>query len=366
MKIKVGVLIFFLIVFGYTIYSAIRISATSAPDFSIFYYAGKDILLGISPYGDRTLFTAFNYPLVSALLFTPLVLFPYTFAQTFFTFANVASIFAIVYFCFILLKKRVSFIFFLSTISLVFLSFPTKFTIGMGQTNLLALMMLLWGFVLLQKKQGLWSMVFLILSIFFKPIVGITLVALLLEKEWRLFFLAIGFAILFALAIPILFHQQYANGVFLYNILNQSLAGREVYYNQGLLGFISRLTSSLSLRSVLNIFITIQLLFFTYWKVRKTTIAATIALLLTLLVIIDPLSWQHHFVFLILPFIAVFFAIQNRKKKNVLYMLLGISYVLVSANIKNPIPLQHFPLSLLLSNQFYGSFLLLLLEMYLL
>ncbi|HYK08360.1 MAG TPA: glycosyltransferase family 87 protein [Candidatus Eisenbacteria bacterium] len=355
--------IFFLGIFGYTLYSAIRISTTFAPDFSIFYYSAKDLLLGISPYLDKSLFTIFNYPLASSALFIPFTIFPYRIAQTLFIFSNVISVFFLVYFALTLIKKHVSISFFLVIVSLLFLSFPTKFTMGMGQTNVIAYLLLLAGFLMLQKKKSVWTIIFLTISIFLKPVLGLSLVLLLFEKEWKLFLITLGSILFFVIAVPFIFHQPLANALFVQNVLGQSMTGREVYYNQGLLGFISRLIQDLQLRYVFNLFLTLLLIFLTFWRMRTTTITTQLSFILTVLVIIDPLSWQHHFVFLFFPFLATFFAIQKQKrKKALLYSLLALSYILVSVNIKNPLQIQDFPISLILSHQFYGVMLLYILE----
>lgn len=347
----------------FTIFSGVKIATTFAPDFSIFYNASLDVLHNVSPYFDTSLYTTFNYPLASTLFFMPFTLFPYQIAQSIFTFLNILSVFVIVFVSFALLQKRISLLFFLATVAIAFLSFPTKFTLGMGQTNLLAYALLLLSFLFYTRKRLVVFGICFIAAIFLKPILGATLIMFLFEKQWKLFFLTLGMSTITALSIPLLFNQPNANSIFINNIFHQSLQGREVYYNQGILGFISRLTNSLLLRFVLNIFFTIQLIVISLWS-NKNSLTKQLSLLLTLLVIIDPLSWQHHFVFLIFPFLAVFLAVQKVKTKKVLqYSIFFLSLFLVSINIKSPEAFMQFPLSFLLSHQLYGALLLFFLEL---
>ncbi len=355
--------VLFCLVFSYTLFSAIKTSATLEPDFSIFYYASRDASHGSNPYIDHTLFTQFNYPLATTLLFIPITFLSYVTAQSVFTLLSLIAIGCIVYSSFILTKKKITISYFLLAAIFVLLPFPTKFTLGMGQTNLLAYGLLLLGFVF-YKKKFLVSCILLILAVLLKPILATLFIIFLFEKEWRYFFvICIGIVVIIAIT-PFLFHQPQANLLFLHNLLHQSYAGREVYYNQGFLGFISRITSNLIYREMLNLFFTALLGVFligTFIK-RKSNTVEKLFLLLTTLVILDPLSWQHHFVFLVLPFFAVIQSLQRVKNKYLTYSIFLLSYILVSWNIKTPANFSHFPASILLSHTFYGALLLFILE----
>lgn len=357
---------FFLAVFSYTFYSAIRISITFAPDFSIFYHSARDLLHHISPYTDRHLFTAFNYPIVTALLFIPISVLPYVASQTIFIFLSVASVFGIVYLCFLCTRTRLVLPFFLLAVALVFLSFPTKFTLGMGQTNLIGYFLLLLGFYFSLKKRDALAILTLCIAIFLKPVLALILIVLLFERRWKTFFWTIAVTGFVCISIPYLFHQPNANASFLNQLSHQSLLGREVYYNQGFLGFISRFTPNLQARFFINLVGSAILFLTTLWKMIGQKFVQRISLLCTFLVIVDPLSWQHHFIFLILPFFLTYLSLRRMKNKNVLTIVLLVSYTLVSWNIRQPDMLSHFPLSLSLSNQFYGAFILYLLGQYVL
>lgn len=178
---------FFTLTFLYTVFSAYKTSSTFLPDFSIFYASAQYLVKGISPYADPSLFTAFNYPLATSFLFIPFSFLSYQWSQIVFTVANILSVFCIVYLCFVLAKRKLSIPLFLIFVSFVFLSFPTKFTIGMGQTNILSYALLLSSFVFFDKKKQFLSVGFFVLAVLLKPLLGVTLLIFLFEKQWKFF-----------------------------------------------------------------------------------------------------------------------------------------------------------------------------------
>lgn len=346
-----------------TLYSSGKAATSFEPDFSIFYHSTQDVFFHVSPYTDTKLFTDFNYPLATTLFFFPLLLFSYQCAQILFTALSLLAVVGAVYVSFRLNKKKITYAF-LIIVSLVFLSFPTKFTIGMGQVNLIAYALLLWGFYYSQQKKNTASLVFLVVAVLLKPVVGLSLFVLLLEKEWKLLFLTFAGIISTIFVFPYFFHMPQSNYLFFNTLARQSLAGREVYYNQGISGFVARCVQNMRLRYVLTVLVTLALGLLGWVLLRKGNFVKKLSILLTLLVLVDPLSWQHHFVFLILPFCTVWFTIQKRKQNNLLYKVLFFaSYFLVVWNFKNPNAYIAFPLSLLLSNQFYAALLLFGIEM---
>lgn len=350
-----------LFLIGYTLFSFAKDAATTLPDFTIFYQSTKDAVNHISPYTDKTLFTAFNYPLATTLFFLPLIIFSLPTAQIIFTVLSILGICASLFLSFALMNKRLSLFQFFLIFSLVLFAFPTKFTLGMGQTNFLAFAFLLGGFVLYQKKRMLPMTFLLLTAIFLKPILALTMLVFFFEKKRQLFFalFSAGFSI-FLLA-PLLFSQPQANVAFVQNMLHQSLTGREIYYNQGFLGFVARLTTSMQIRIFAEMTSFLFAIIFIYRFFRKNSLVQNLSLMLTLLVLIDPLSWQHHFIFLFLPFLFVYFAM-IKQKQHIFFFLFAVSYILVAGNIKSPQSFFSFPLVLLLSNQFYGALLVFLLQ----
>jgi hypothetical protein len=265
---------------------------------------------------------------------------------------------------------------YLVSVDLVFLSFPTKFTLGMGQVNLLAYMFLIVGWYLYSSKvlknQPL-SIVFFILAILVKPLLAFTLIFFVLRKQWQMLF-----AIMLGLAcIMIAAGLLWGFDKYLYHLTHvlphfAGYAGREIYYNQGTVGFVSRLFTDINTRIIFSNIINIGVLLSLVCIVWKYKVQDQIlfSLLIIAIPLIDSLSWQHHFVVLIYPFIVVSFSIHKLlKQKHVNHPklvsgALAISYLLISANIKNPSHFATFPVNLILSHVFYGAFLLYILAVF--
>lgn len=353
---------FFIVTVFLVLRTFITLSSGITLDFSVYYLAAQQILAQKSVYADVS-FTLFGYPVVSGLFYLPFILFPYTTAQELFLILNGLCLGLIsISIPFILLKKRSlllsSFIFAFS-----YYAFPTKFTLGMGQSNLLVLFLLLLSFFLYQKKHVVPTAIVFAVACMIKPILGFLILFFILRREWRIIlFVVISFSVAFWGSL--LIDKQALSDYFYYltgPVLHLSRpVGREIYYNQSLMGFVFRLTSYQMLR-VWSSYLGMLLLFLTalYYSVKlKNNPISQFALLLTVLPLLDTLSWQHHFVFLIFPFIYVFISVSQLRKKTFLLVLLFIAYALVGWNFKHPEQLQLFPLSLLLSHVFYGTLLL--------
>lgn len=352
----------FLVVMVHIAISSFKVSTTFLPDFSIFYTAAKDSTHHILPYTDNHLYTVFNYPLVTAAFFLPFTFFDIHRAQWIFTFLNIISVFAIVFFSLRLSKEKITTSLYLFLSSLVFLSFPTKFTLGMGQTNLIAYSLLLWSFSL-WKKQYVFSFLLFCLALLLKPLLGFMVLFFIFQKDWKFVGTSFVVILLCIFLTPIVFSLPYANSYYISYLIPQLTAttGREVYYNQGLLGFLARLIQNGLIRGIVFYFLFLLLFVFLLLRLPKYTPEKLFAFLLTFLVIFDTLSWQHHFVFLIFPFILFSVDIIKTKKKIWIFLLV-FAYILVSINIKNPFVFQHFPFSLLLSHTFYGALILFIVE----
>lgn len=334
------------------------------PDFHVFYYATTDLLHQKNPYIDTFLFTGLGYPIFALFFFIPFTFLPFPIASKVFLLLNVFSLGYIIFLSLSLLQKYSlrNFLFFLL---LCLFFFPVIFTLGMGQSNLLALMFLLAG-IFLKKRFDFFPGILLSLSILIKPIFIIFFLFFFLEKHWKILFTSFLFISL-AITISVKLFGIYYYGYYITSLVPHllSLSGREIYYNQGFTGFIARLTPNLMLRKIIpsigGLFLVCYLFVMKFQKISYEHILSAFCIVL---VLIDTLSWQHHFVFLIFPFITAYFTILEKKEKNILFLLLGISYILVGYNIPNPLIFSRFPTTLLLSHVFFGTLLLLFIFSY--
>lgn len=354
-------ILFLLFIFAssWTIYSVYRIITSIAPDFSVFYLTAKDLFSGNNPYQNSKIFTGLGYPPNTLLFYLPFIFFSQKLAQTLFTLISLSSIIAAVYISLKLAKNKFNLLHFILFLSLTLLSFPTKFTLGMGQNNAVALLLLLLSFHYHRKNNYLFSGIILGLAIALKSIFGFFFLFYILKKRWKILAYAsstILATIIITISISDANLYQYWITKVIPPLLN--LKGREIYYNQGILGFISRFSDNLFIRRYLSLLVSlVTLTITTIFAMRKKNEAAQFSLFLITLVLIDTLSWQHHFIWLIFPYILISNFILKSKHIR-LYILILTSYFLVSWNIKEPNTFSTFPSSLILSNTFFGTVLL--------
>lgn len=362
-KFKAGIIIAFLIVLSLTAHSLYRIISTTAPDFSVLWLAAKNLPKHQNPYLNQEIFTGVGYPANTLIFYLPLTLFSYGVAQTFFVLLCFVSIVGSVALSLKIIFKKISWPPLLLAISLTLLSFPTKFTLGMGQNNSIALFLLLLSYYFYRNKKTVLSGILLGTVIAFKTVFGFIFVFYVIKKEWKIVLysiLAILMSVFLVTTITDLpLYEYYINNV-LPPLLN--LQGREIYYNQGVIGFISRLTRNLTIRRYLGIASSFLIFFITAMATLiKKQSDLLFSLFIISLLLIDSLSWQHHFVWLIFPFIVLLDSALKKKDIKTI-VLIAVAYFLASWNFKNPIRYSMFPLSLALSNTFYGAFILFLIN----
>lgn len=331
----------------YMINSIIRLFTTTAPDFEVLWLASKDLITINNPYLNTQIFTGVGYPPISLLFYLPLNNFNYMVAQNIFTVTSFACILTCIYLTFKILNLNTKYL--LSVVLLTLISFPTKFTLGMGQNNFLALALLLSSFYLYKTKKIIFAGVLLGLAISLKTIFLYFLIFYLIKKQWRI--LNYSLLVVF-ISIVLIYFIRNNFDLFIYyfkNILPPlfRFENREIYTNQGLSGFVSRLFSDISTRKIITSFLSIILVTYNAFVIySKKNINLIFSFTIITLLLIDSLAWQHHFVWLLFPFIALFSHSKNIKER----LLITLPFILISLNL---------PDSLLLSNNvFFGTLIL--------
>lgn len=315
--------------------SVYRIISTSAPDFGVFYYSSRHLMAGLALYRNTGLYTALGYPPFTPIFFIPISLIPYQFAQGIWILGSVSAIPISVKLIDACFKLKLSWqkIAIISAFS--FYLFPVKFTLGMGQVNLVALVLLLGSVLMSERTKPVQSGIIFGLLLVLKPHFLILVPVLMFYRKWPELFWAGGTVIFFAaLAGFIGGWWQYVSYV---NDMVKPLsafAGREIYYNQGLGAFLSRILPNL-IASRLTLILSMILYIGTLIYIHKNSVqfAVGLALFLSVFLFIEPLSWQHHYVFLMPLLILLGF---KRRSEIKLYALLTIGAVLIGLNIKHP------------------------------
>lgn len=346
------------LVFIYSAISFYRIVVSFAPDFSVFYGAALTLIEGGNPYLGE-FFTAYEYPVFSSLFFLPFVWINYPTAQFIFTLISYLAVIFVVYYSIVLSWQKV-FPAFYFLLALTLLSFPVKFTFGMGQVNLIAYCLVIISYYLFTKNKQTAAGLLLGLGIIVKPVLLIVLVFYLFQKSWRLLIWSGSVIVLGFIVAGLLFGFNLYEYYFMQRVpFLLRFSGREVYYNQGISGLVARLFDndlSRYLVLILQLVIMGTGIGFSLFSRRRNLV---FAVWLVILVLVDNLSWQHHFVFLIFPFITVFYLL-GKLKNRILFFLLAISYLLVSGNLKDPSLFVNRPVSIILSHGAFGAILLLL------
>ena len=338
------------------------------PDFSVYYYGTSTFINGGNPYlGGKEYFAPFVYPPTVLLFFLAFTLLPFIIAQKVFTAISLLCLFISIGLMFKLFKTPIFATLGLFLVTLVFNFFPEKFTLGMGQINNVMLLLVVLFLYFYFKKREYLSGVFLACAIALKLFPILLIPYLFIDRRWRTLssaavsLLVIGFVVY-------LFVNQTTILYFFNTILPGVITSWKVdYYNQSLSGFLIREWNNPGLVSILRstigaVLILISLII--VWKFKKNDKFGllSISLLITLSLIVNTFSWQHHFVWMLIPLLITFFYIKNSRLSIPYYIFLGLSYLSMAVNMKNP---SSFPI-FLQSHVLYGALLLYILDTYLL
>lgn len=339
------------------------------PDFGQYYWGLKEIFQGNSPYlAGRNIFTISTYPPFVFILMSPFEILSYFWAEKIWTLFSINFLIGSVYLIFkINNEKMFSRMGFLISALLFAFYFPIKFTLGMGQINFLILFLVTLSIYFLNKNKNYISGTFLSLSIMIKFFPLFFLPYLIILKKWRMFFFFIILSVIILLFTFII--NPDINVYYYKNVLPALFGGWKTdYYNQSLSGFLGRQMDNGYARELLRIFISLILVSVSYLVILKNNSQKTaiinlcFSLLTTLTLLINNFSWQHHFVWLIFPFITIFYFIKNKRLGWSYYFVLGLSFFLIGLNLKNP---NIFPV-IFASHVFYGALILWGLNLYLL
>ncbi|MEN9328798.1 MAG: hypothetical protein RI947_1606 [Candidatus Parcubacteria bacterium] len=340
-------------------YAFFHIATSLAPDFSVLYFSTKNLLHHANPYTNKNLYTFFAYPPVTTLLYIPFTFLPYVIAQFIFLSLSIVSIGGLVYTSLRIICGKIAVNSFLIVLALFVFAFPTKFTIGMGQSNLIALLFILVGYWYKDKKHGV-CVILTAIAVILKPVLLFVLFYYLLRKQVHILISTMIVGLIF-LAMSVILYGASIHMYYIQHVIPELMVttGRDVYYNQGILGFVSRIVTDIPTRqnisggAILLMFGSLMLL-----ARKKVADNDLLAVILSALVLIDTLSWQHHFVFLLFPFIHYYVRYYDSEEHTSLGILFYLTYILVALNIRSPSLVSGITTPLILSHQFAGATLL--------
>jgi alpha-1,2-mannosyltransferase len=323
-------------------------------DFGEYYFAAK----ASSPY--------LNYPPVALSIFSFFTPLPLHVAEMLWASLSLAALFAAVFIIFKTYQKPIFSTLGFLILGLVCFSFPVKFTLGMGQVNHFVLLLFVTAIYFLNKKKGYLASFLLAFAFTIKLFPAYLLLHFVLTKRWKLIF-AFVISLILLSAMSLIFINWKTNLYFYQHFLITLVDGWKTdYYNQSLTGFVGRLMprslySKILIDSISLVFILSSCL--VVYKSLKNKLLTNMGfgLLITLNLIVNNFSWQHHFVFLIFPFLATLFYLLDKKYNWKFLLALFTCYALIAFNLKDP----HVVPVFLQSHVLYGTILLWSMECYL-
>lgn len=332
------------------------IYSSLGPDYTQVWYSAKALVQSREPYLDAGLDYPNAYPPISEIFFLPFAFLSHQVGLVVFTYISFASIIGSVFLSLKITAKKVPWYYFLLFIALSLANFPIRFSLGMGQVNMIVLFLLLLALYLetKPKKNSFAAGLSMAAAIAIKPVFAFFLLIFLVKKSWKLILVS-GLTVLALIAGTLIFWSPYIwiswYQSAIYPLTSYTARYLYVYQNQGIFGFLSRQISDFNVRIILHKISTMILVpYATYLVFKKKDFNLGLSFLIITLLLFDITSWQHHFVWLMFPFVVLF--VKILKSKNILLLgLLMFSYALVSWNIKY----DYIYPSIILSNQFYGA-----------
>lgn len=315
---------------------------TNLFDFQVYYGAVNNFLEGINPYQHLYIKTTpFNYPPSALLFLLPLSLFSIKLSQFIWFIFSLLCLMTIAQIIFSLFIPEEKWWIKLILLSLLLQNFPTKFTLVMGQVNLLVLLLIVLSFYYYVNKDDKLSGLFLGLSAAIKLNPLLLVAFFVIKKRYKIVFRTF---LTFLLANLIILMIDPISTLFYYQNVLPGLLGlvsQGHYYDQSFLALIGRLGLNYRLGRVLNFLIlgwgavlTLKSL------VKKKGVFYQFkhfSILLLLVTMFNTFAWQHHLVFLLPAFLAASFIFL--KTKNFLFgFFLAMAAFLVGFHFRD---LQH-------------------------
>ncbi len=339
-------------------------------DFPSFWCAAKATFSqSVSPYNLDTLKSLLDvehiypylYPPSSLLLFYPLSYFTYDTARIVVLIFNHSLILLLLPLLFFkILKLSINRDIIEIIVGFVFIYFfhPIVILLNHGQVNLLLLFLLLGFWIMTNRNNNITSAIFLVLAILLKTYPLIFIPFLIVTKKFKLLL----YVTLFLSIISILSYIVLPNNVWSDWFINVLPSGgyantpKDLFspasiYNQSLNGFFSRLFTvsewspnpvieSQSLARIATYLVATILFFISLFGIRRVVIANdkysfdwVMLIVLPLMFLISPLSWEHHLVYLLGTIILLIVAVLQGKIKYIpIVLLIILSSLIIGAN----------------------------------
>ncbi|KKS97728.1 MAG: hypothetical protein UV73_C0005G0005 [Candidatus Gottesmanbacteria bacterium GW2011_GWA2_43_14] len=321
---------------GQVIYGISRYIRSPLVDFEVYYRAGNFFLAGKNPYTPLFEPMPLNYPPSSLPFFSLWSLLPYQNAQLFFTVASFVFFLAS---CFLLLYRlKVNKALILLILALFSQAFPLKFTLVLGQVNLVLLGFIIFAFLFNWDGKKIFAGFLWGLASGIKLTPLSLAVYFIIKKDWQT--LVSGITTFVLLNLATILHIPDSLSYFTIRLPQLLTLSQppDSYYNQSLKIFFQRL--ALPSPGFLAALAVILLLLFTVQKYHRNQTASGksnhrlindlnfYSSVLILSVIGQSVAWQHHFVLTFPGFISA--AVLIHKKRSLTgFLILILSAILI-------------------------------------
>lgn len=319
-------------------------------DIDAYYHLSHAVLNSTNPYQVPTMQTA-GPPLV-ILPFIPLSIWKIDSARVLITLLNLLSA---TISCYLLAKKvnpKLTILMTLFFSTLLWISFPARFSLSLGQPNLI--IMLFITLTLINQTKSI-SALYLTFILTLKSFFVFSLLAII-KKNTKIFALSLVLILAIVVASLQLIKPEYYRYFISQRAKSTVLASQTIkdvdYYNQSIKTTASRFGFKNYYQEIFIVVVLLSIIFlFNKQSLSSAIIVSTL---------LSPVVWQHYFVYFFPIYVLLFFKLFDQKKYQFIIFLL-ISFVLNSVEIKW---LQNKPTtlfnSLLASHYLIGSLILLL------
>lgn len=348
------------------------INHTGLIDFTVYRQAVINFTSGKNPYNflypAANPYIPFNYPPSTLIIMSFLPAFSLKTAQIFFTCLSLLALWTGIWLTVKMMKIKMHWWQFLILLAFITQTFPVKFTLAMGQINLIVLgLCLISLYCYLRSKNSSGKSLPYVLSIILLAIasslklfpLSLLVIFLILGD----YFYVASTSIIF-IALNLILPESAAKYYFqVLPHLSQSV-NFPSFYDQSLTAFFMRITSNVNATKFLTsgtvVILAAVILHHFFTRIKTTgkitmkqfgnsAVVLCFSQLLALISIGNVFSWQHHLVFSYPLILIVFFVFKNKFKSFTVYCLLFITWFLLAF---------HFPndLSPLLKNPFIASY----------
>jgi len=310
---------------------------------------------GLNPYhylyGQLSDKIPFNYPPSSLIALLPFHFLPIKAGETLLTVLSFISICLVIWLVIKLSHIKVSTPLFLIICAFFMQTFPVKFTLILGQVNLIVLALTFLSLYLYlthtYKHSYLLAIILLSLAASLKIFPLLILAPIFLKKDYKFVFSVIGlFLILNLIPYPKLFSEYFFD---IFPKLSLATSSPN-FYDQSIYAFLFRLTSNAVISKYLAEGLVLVLFLNILRAFKKQDLVFSASYLLAIFSIGSSFSWQHHLVFAY-PLILILLLRNIQKNRYSLIHLIPFLLIWV-------IMILHFPneASSPLSNPFFASY----------